>query len=386
MPPAARILDMVSHPLPPMLTPGPGAFTVLIGKKPAWRGVPAAVAGALSAAKTISDTAIKTAEAATLAAAGTPGAPAAKLAEEAAKASAAASMGAAISSAAGMSDIHACTTPLPIPPHGPGVVIDGSPTVLINNLPACRQGDTILEAVGPPNKISMGCFNVFIGSSGGGGGGGGGAAAGAAAPGGLGSIGKLPVTKLPNGDIQVGKAITITGDDAFKQKTLAHLGQIAATDNGNDLLQAIDSSGKQLTIQESGDGTNSTSANPATAYRNADGTAGSGSDSTVDYNPDRTTLRDPGEASTADNAWKDRPPAVGLAHELVHVYQAANGEWDSATADNDGLVDPADPSKKAQETIDELQAAGIPPHDTYPYTENKIRDQWSPKQPQRPYY
>jgi uncharacterized Zn-binding protein involved in type VI secretion len=58
-----------------------------------------------------------------------------------------------------------CATPLPIPPHGPGVVITGSMTVLINNLPACRQGDTILEAVGPPNSIAMGFPTVIIGDS-----------------------------------------------------------------------------------------------------------------------------------------------------------------------------------------------------------------------------
>jgi uncharacterized Zn-binding protein involved in type VI secretion len=42
-------------------------------------------------------------------------------------------------------------------------VIDGSATVLINNLPACRLGDTIIEAVGPPNKIVMGEPTVIIG-------------------------------------------------------------------------------------------------------------------------------------------------------------------------------------------------------------------------------
>lgn len=161
--PAARITDPVIHPLPPVLTGGPGSPTVLIGFLPAWRGIPAAAAGALQAAKQVSDAAIKTAEAATLAAAGTPGAPAAKAAEETAKASAAASMGSMITGMAAGADIHACTTPLPIPPHGPGVVIDGSQTVLINNLPACRMGDTILEAVGPPNKIAMGCMTVLIG-------------------------------------------------------------------------------------------------------------------------------------------------------------------------------------------------------------------------------
>ena len=162
MPLAARVTDPVVHPLPPVLQPGPGSPNVLIGFLPAWRAVPAAAAAALQAAKQISDTTIQVAEAATLAAAGTPGAPAAKAAEEATKAAAAASMGSMITSSAGGADIHACVTPLPIPPHGPGVVIDGCSTVLINNLPACFVGNTILEAVGPPNKIAMGCPTVLI--------------------------------------------------------------------------------------------------------------------------------------------------------------------------------------------------------------------------------
>jgi hypothetical protein len=125
--------------------------------------VPAAVANSLQAAKQISDQTIQVAEAATLAAAGTPGLPAAKAAEETVKSTAAATMGSAITAAAGLADIHICSTPLPLPPHGPGVVIDGSQTVTIDFLPACRQGDTVLEAVGPPNKISVGLPTVLIG-------------------------------------------------------------------------------------------------------------------------------------------------------------------------------------------------------------------------------
>ncbi|NJM22528.1 MAG: hypothetical protein HC836_46530 [Richelia sp. RM2_1_2] len=72
-------------------------------------------------------------------------------------------MSSTITSSAGGADIHACSTPLPIPPHGPGVVIDGSATVVINGLPACRMGDTVVEALGPPNKIVSGCPTVQIG-------------------------------------------------------------------------------------------------------------------------------------------------------------------------------------------------------------------------------
>jgi len=161
--PAARITDAVAHPLPPVLTGGPGSPNVLIGNLPAWRGIPLASAGAILAAKAVSEAGIKAAEAATLAAAGTPGLPAAKLAEETTKATAAASMSSTIVGRAGGADIHNCATPLPVPPHGPGVVIGGSPTVLINGLPASRLGDTIVEALGPPNKILAGCATVLIG-------------------------------------------------------------------------------------------------------------------------------------------------------------------------------------------------------------------------------
>jgi uncharacterized Zn-binding protein involved in type VI secretion len=146
-----------------VLTGGPTAITVIIGYLPAWRGVGPGAAAALQSAKATSDATIKTAEAATLAAAGTPGAPAAKAAEETTKAAAAAAMGSMISGMAGGSDIHACTTPLPIPPHGPGVVITPSKTVNIAGMPAARMGDTILEAVGPPNTITKGEMTVMIG-------------------------------------------------------------------------------------------------------------------------------------------------------------------------------------------------------------------------------
>jgi len=161
--PAARVGDPVAHPLPPVLTGGPGSPNVLIGNLPAWRGIRPGAVAALKSAKQATDIAVRTAETATAAAAGTPGAPAAIAAEQTAKATAAITMGSMITSAAGGADIHACATPLPLPPHGPGVVISGSKTVLINGLPASRMGDQILEALGPPNSITGGYSTVLIG-------------------------------------------------------------------------------------------------------------------------------------------------------------------------------------------------------------------------------
>ena len=175
--PAARLTDSVVHPTPPVLTGGPPALTVQIGNLPAWKGIPLAAGAGLAPAQASAQATLQTletvalaAEAAAVAAAGTPGAPAAiaaataaRLAAETAKSATAASMGASITAMAAGGSIHACAMPWPIPPHGPGVVIDGSATVSIENAPACRMGDTIIEAIGPPNKIVMGCLTVTIG-------------------------------------------------------------------------------------------------------------------------------------------------------------------------------------------------------------------------------
>lgn len=59
-------------------------------------------------------------------------------------------------------DFHACPLVSGVVPHVGGVVAMGSTTVLINNLPAARQGDMIVEA-GPPNSLVMGCPTVIIG-------------------------------------------------------------------------------------------------------------------------------------------------------------------------------------------------------------------------------
>ena len=160
MPPAARITDPVAHPLPPVLTGGPTAITVIIGMLPAWRGVGGAVAAGITAGNKAATTAIQVAETATKAAVG-PAAPIALAAEQTLKASLLASMSSMISGSG--TDIHVCATPSPIPPHGPGVVTTPSKTVTICNMPAARMGDTITEAIGPSNKIVKGETTVIIG-------------------------------------------------------------------------------------------------------------------------------------------------------------------------------------------------------------------------------
>lgn len=59
-------------------------------------------------------------------------------------------------------DFHACPLVTVLVPHVGGVVAMGSTTVLINNMPAARMGDTIVESA-PPNAITLGAPTVIIG-------------------------------------------------------------------------------------------------------------------------------------------------------------------------------------------------------------------------------
>ena len=166
MPPAARIFDPVVHPLPPVLTGGPTAVTVIIGFRPAWRGLGGAAAAGLSQGKVESEKKIKKAELKTAAAklTGNPTAiSAAELNEKKVKFEEQAKMAATILAAAAMTDIHNCATFPPLPIHGPGVVVKPSKTVIARGMPAARMGDEILEAIGPPNYIAMGEPTVLIG-------------------------------------------------------------------------------------------------------------------------------------------------------------------------------------------------------------------------------
>jgi uncharacterized Zn-binding protein involved in type VI secretion len=156
MPSAARVTDMTVHGSP--MVPGIGSTTVLIGNLPAWRAMsPAAVASFLIlVAKIISNvnklaTAIST---------NNPVA-AAKVGKDLAK-----QVPEAMQMIGAMDKIVCPMLLLRIagPPHGTGVMIGGSSTVMINNLPAGRVGDQIRELLSPePNSCAVGLPTVQIG-------------------------------------------------------------------------------------------------------------------------------------------------------------------------------------------------------------------------------
>ena len=59
-----------------------------------------------------------------------------------------------------MIDMHTCPQVTGTVPHAGGIFA-GASTVLINNMPAMKQGD-IAICVGPPNSIATGSGTVFI--------------------------------------------------------------------------------------------------------------------------------------------------------------------------------------------------------------------------------
>jgi uncharacterized Zn-binding protein involved in type VI secretion len=95
--PAARVGDMTGHGTP--LGPGPGALSVLIGGRPAWRA---------------------------------------------------------------HSDVHVCPLTTGGQPHVGGMAMEGSGTVFIEGQPAARAGDAIVEP-GGPNAVVTGAVTVLIG-------------------------------------------------------------------------------------------------------------------------------------------------------------------------------------------------------------------------------
>ncbi|WDE08523.1 PAAR domain-containing protein [Thalassomonas viridans] len=67
--------------------------------------------------------------------------------------------------AATVTHMHLCPKVTGNVPHIGGPIVNGSPNVLIGNLPAARIGDTLV-CVGPPDKITQGSTGVFINGKG----------------------------------------------------------------------------------------------------------------------------------------------------------------------------------------------------------------------------
>lgn len=283
-----------------------------------------------------------------------------------------------------ISDMHVCPMVNPGPvPHVGGPLITGAFNVLTGMMPQSRISDKLV-CVGPLDLVVMGEPTVLIGTSSSGGGGGGMGAM-------LGSLSSAVMAVLspphpravtqPDGTIatEYSDGIIITGTPEFQAGTVTALDKLAATPSGEAMLHDFNETGKTVTIVETtgGCGVNDFTTD---AERNSDGTKGSGSDSTLSYNPNQPPIGDGSEQ------WHLIPPEVALGHEMVHATHVGQGDVSMTQVENDSKPDPADPTKNATEIEEEVRTAGIPPYDNEPYSENTIRSEWDPVQPPRPYY
>lgn len=172
--------------------------------------------------------------------------------------------------------------------------------------------------------------------------------------------------------------VTVSGTVGFVSKTIESLKAILSTNTGSALLKEIEKSPNKVSIVETKEGNSCGYSNPTNRFLNDNETKGLGTQVTVNFNPNVNKI--------GTNEWETRPPAIGLAHELVHAQQAQNGIMKRGFANNDNRFDPSDSTQIQQEKIRELEAAGIEPYNNSSFNENKIRSEWNPPQPKRKWY
>jgi uncharacterized Zn-binding protein involved in type VI secretion len=238
--------------------------------------------------------------------------------------------------AARMTDLCACIAPIPVPVDP---IVFGSPTVLIGGLPAARMFDPTAKG----GLIMTGFPTVLIGLMA------------TPAPGEPGSL-DIWEEVLADGTTvtHVGDNITITGSQSFRDATARDLQRLDATPTGHDLIARLNGAGRQpVTIVATTGGNEVNTTNDA--LLRPDGSAGPGAATTLQYNPDRVQIGD------GSKPYMTRPPAVGLAHELVHCEQAQDGGWS--------------PRQPGVVPAHENSAVGVPPYENNPHTENKVRSE-----------
>jgi NleD-like pathogen effector protein (putative zinc metallopeptidase) len=188
---------------------------------------------------------------------------------------------------------------------------------------------------------------------------------------------KIPAAELVVVEYQRG--IVIKGAKGFVGKAQSHLDQIARVPTGGRLLRSIASRGLAVTLVPSSRVNEARPDNYRAAvaqgkslrWRDEAGRnrvvrgSGVGSNTTIKYNPDLLSIG-------SFEAWQRQPPAIWLAHELIHADDAAYGRMDPEVVDCVRNY--------------ERQAIGLPPYEMKEFTENRLRAEWGEPQPARPRY
>jgi len=165
----------------------------------------------------------------------------------------------------------------------------------------------------------------------------------------------------------------------FVERVTADLQLIYNTPTGKTPLNSLHASGKCVTIAYAMGGNEVGEYDaPAERFFQEEGVPGAGTNCCIGYNPTLETI--------GNEPWATRPPAIALAHELIHAEQAAYGRMVRGRAQNGLSPTTPNPHQAPEADVRELEAVGVPPHNHYVVNENKIRSEWNPPQPVREYY
>jgi hypothetical protein len=171
---------------------------------------------------------------------------------------------------------------------------------------------------------------------------------------------------------ELAPGVRAQGDPAFVQSATDAYNTIIATPAGQQIINDIGATGQRVRIRQELDPTAGNSygaSRPFDRFQNSDGTHGRGTGGNVYFNPNRLQTGD------GSQPWHQRPPAVGLAHELAHARDAAQGNQATGQT-TDPMMPPGSPNPGAWETnLRELQATSIGPFAGNPSDENAIRQQ-----------
>lgn len=159
----------------------------------------------------------------------------------------------------------------------------------------------------------------------------------------------------------------IEGGEAYRERVSSDLDSLANLAIGQKMLDSIAQTGKEVTIKET-DWGNQCAGGPEGYLKDDHRTPGLGVPSTVTYNRATVTLK-------SDAAWRERPPMVGLYHEMAHSYNYATGTMDSWAYEPDGR-----PATGPGGTLGaEFQAVGLDnrntPANPQGLTENAMREE-----------
>lgn len=254
--------------------------------------------------------------------------------------------------AARMGDMHTCPMWTLLVPHVGGPVLPPCAPLVMTGGPMQARLSDMAVCAGPPDVIAMGAATVLVQGL---------PAArqtDMTAHGGLITVG-LPTVLIGGPAFALPPNIKIEGPPLFQQKVYRDMFLLSTTPSGKALIDQLGAAGETVTIVQH-TGTNGF----CTPDDVDDASDGTGTGSTIQYNPDyHTNVFDSSGNMIAD------PPQVILAHEMCHALANSTGTRQSNAKNSD----PNPPLSEPNIEREESQAIGTGSHNGQNPSENSVR-------------